>query len=70
MRRFTPTATAGMFCQGHALIRNLGQGFLDLTDSVSPRLRLATAWPVLALALSDAYVFGINGEHPSPAELS
>jgi len=51
MRRFKQTATAGTFCQGHALIRTLGQGFSDLTAGVSPRLRLATAWPVLTAAI-------------------
>ncbi len=51
MRRFKQTATAGGVCQGHALIRNLRQGFSDLTAGVSPRLRLATAWSVLAAAI-------------------
>jgi len=51
MRRFKQTATASTFCQGHALIRNLGRGFSDLTGGVSPRLRLATAWRVLAAAI-------------------
>ena len=48
MRYFKRLARADTFCRGHALIRNLGRGFSDLTANVSPRLRLATAWTVLA----------------------
>jgi len=51
MRHFKRLARANTFCQGHALIRNLAQGFSDLTADVSPRLRLATAWTVLAAVL-------------------
>lgn len=51
MRHFKRLARANTFCQGHALIRNWGQGFSDLTADVAPRLRLATAWTVLAAAL-------------------
>jgi len=51
MRRFKQQAPAGTFCRGHAVIRNLGRGFSDLTAGVRPRLRLAAAWPVLAAAI-------------------
>ena len=51
MRHFKRLARANTVCRGHALIRNLGQGFSDLTTDVSPRLRLATAWTVLTAAL-------------------
>jgi transposase-like protein len=51
MRHFKRLARANTFCRGHALIRNLGQGFSDLTTGVSPRLRLSTAWTVLAATL-------------------
>ncbi len=51
MRRFKATDTAGTFCRGHALIRNLGRGFSRLTAGVPPRLRLATAWTALAVML-------------------
>jgi transposase-like protein len=66
-RRFKQTATAGTFCQGHALVRNLGQGFSDLTAGVSPRLRLASAGYGY---LSDCYGLGVTGRRPAPAELS
>jgi hypothetical protein len=36
---------------GHALMRNLRNGFSDLTDAVPLNLRLAVAWPQLALAI-------------------
>ena len=48
MRRFKATHTAGTFYRGHALIRNLGRGFSALAAGATPRLRLATAWTVLA----------------------
>ncbi len=51
MRRFKTTGTASTFCRGHALIRNLGQGFTRLVAGAPPRLRLATAWTVLAATL-------------------
>jgi transposase, IS6 family len=41
MRHFKQLARANTFCRGHTLIRNLRQGFSDLTEDVSPRLRLA-----------------------------
>jgi transposase-like protein len=48
MRRFKRAETANTFCRGHALIRNLGQGFSPLTAGLPPRQRLATTWPALA----------------------
>ncbi len=51
MRRFKTSRTASTFCRGHALIRNLGQGFTRLVAGAPPRLRLATAWTVLAATL-------------------
>lgn len=51
MRRFKTPATASTFCQGHALIRNLGRGCSSLAAGAPPRLRLATAWAALAVAL-------------------
>jgi hypothetical protein len=51
MRPFKRLSRADTFCRGHALIRNLGQGFSDLTANVSPRLRLAAAWMVLHAAI-------------------
>jgi transposase-like protein len=51
MRHFKQLSRADTFCRGHALIRNLRQGFSDLTAGISPRLQLATAWTVLAADL-------------------
>jgi transposase, IS6 family len=51
MRHFKRLATAETFCRGHAFIRNLAQGFSDLTADVLPNLRLKTAWAVLTVAL-------------------
>ena len=51
MRRFKATATASTFCRGHALIRNLGRGFMQLAAGAAPRLRLASAWTALAMLL-------------------
>ena len=51
MRRFKCAGTASTFCRGHALIRNLRQGFSALTATIAPRRRLATAWPMLAATL-------------------
>ncbi len=51
MRRFKQSFSAANFCRGHAVIRNLACGFSTLTVAVPPRLRLATAWTALALAL-------------------
>ena len=51
MRRFKTTDSASSFCHGHALIRNLGRGFSQLTAEVPPHQRLATAWSALAATL-------------------
>jgi len=51
MRQFKRLVRADTFCRGHAVIRNLRQGFSDLTADISPRLRLATAWAVLSAAI-------------------
>ncbi len=51
MRRFKVLTTAGQFCRGHALIRNLSRGFSDLAPDALPRWRLASAWAALAATL-------------------
>jgi hypothetical protein len=51
MRGFKRGGAADTLARGHALVRNLRQGFSTLTVSVPPRLRLSTAWPLLAQAL-------------------
>jgi IS6 family transposase len=51
MRRFKATGTAGTFCRGHALIRNLGRGFSSLATGVAPQLGLAAAWTALPAML-------------------
>ena len=51
VRRFKRAGTASTVCRGHALVRNLLHGFSPLTAAVLPRLRLATAWPLLAASL-------------------
>ncbi len=48
MRRLKSTDSASNFCRGHALIRNLAQGHSRLTAGVTPHVRLATAWTMLA----------------------
>jgi len=50
-RHFKPLVRADTFRRGHALIRNLGQGFSDLTAAVAPRLRLAIARTALAATI-------------------
>jgi transposase-like protein len=50
-RGCTNLGSADAFCRGHALIRNLCQGFSALTAAVPRALRLATAWPILARAV-------------------
>ncbi len=47
MRRLKSTESARNFCQGHTLIRNLAQGYSQLTAGVPPRIRLSTAWTLL-----------------------
>ncbi len=48
MRHFKATETAGTFCRGHALIRNLGRRFSRPTAGTPPRPGLAAAWTALA----------------------
>lgn len=45
---FKQAASADTIARGHALVRNLRNGFSVLTDSVPIKLRLAVAWPQLA----------------------
>jgi transposase-like protein len=51
MRGFKRATSAGIIVCGHALIRNLRNGFSTLTVSVPINLRLAVAWPQLALVI-------------------
>ena len=51
MRGFKTAGSARTFSHGHALIRNLHGGFSSLTAKAPSRLRLATAWSVLAAVL-------------------
>ncbi len=51
MRWFKTRGGASNFCRGHALIRNLRQGFSSLTVTVASPLRLASAWCALAATL-------------------
>ncbi len=51
MRGFKQEASADVIVRGHALVRNLRNGFSNLTVAVPPNLRLAVAWPQLARAL-------------------
>lgn len=51
MRGFKRDSSAATLARGHALIRNLRQGFSALTAEVPPLLRLSTAWPQLARAI-------------------
>jgi transposase-like protein len=51
MRGFKRSGAGDTLARGHALVRNLRQGFSMLTASVPPLLRLSTAWPQLAQAL-------------------
>ncbi len=51
MRGFKRATSAGIIVCGHALIRNLRNGFSTLTVSVPIKLRLAVAWPQLALVI-------------------
>ncbi len=48
MRGFKRAASADTVARGHALIRNLQNGFSELTAAVPRPLRLAAAWPQLA----------------------
>ena len=51
MRGFQQGASADTFARGHALIRNLQNGFSELTAAVPRPLRLAAAWPQLAATI-------------------
>ena len=51
MRGFKQVASAEIIARGHALIRNLRNGFSSLTDAVPVHLRLATAWRQLTLTI-------------------
>ena len=51
MRGFKQAASADIIARGHALIRNLRNGLSALTVAVPINLRLAVAWPQLALAI-------------------
>jgi transposase-like protein len=51
MRGFKQAASGDIIARGHALIRNLRNGFSALTVQVRINLRLAVAWPQLALAI-------------------
>jgi transposase-like protein len=51
MGGFKQEASAGIIVRGHALIRNLRNGFSELTVGVPRLLRLAIAWRQLAQAI-------------------
>ncbi len=51
MRGFKQAASADVFVRGHALIRNLRNGFSAFTAHVPLNLRLAVAWPQLERAI-------------------
>jgi transposase-like protein len=51
MRGLKRGSAADLLARGHALVRNLRQGFSSLTADVPPTLRLATAWQQLAQAI-------------------
>jgi len=51
MPGFKQAASADIIARGHAHIRNLPNGFSLLTGVVPINLRLAVAWPQLALAI-------------------
>jgi transposase-like protein len=51
MRSFKRGTSADTLARGHGLIRNLRNGCSPLTATVSPNLRLATAWPPLMPAI-------------------
>ncbi len=51
MRGFKEATSAGMIVRGHALVRNLRNGFSSLTITIPINLRLAVAWPQLARAI-------------------
>ncbi len=51
MRGFKRPASADLLTRGHALIRNLRNGFSELTVRIAQPLRLATAWSRLVPAI-------------------
>ncbi len=51
MRGFKGLASADIVTRGHALVRNLRNGFSTLTARVPPRLRLMAAWSQLAQSI-------------------
>ncbi len=51
MRGFKQATSADVIARGHALIRNLRNGFSSLAVDVPLNLRLAVAWPQLARAI-------------------
>ena len=51
MRGFKQATSTDVIVRGHALVRNLRNGFSTLTLHVPVNLRLATAWPQLARAV-------------------
>ena len=51
MRGFKRAASADIIARGHALIRNLRNGFSELTVAVPINLRLAVGWSQLARAI-------------------
>lgn len=51
MRGFKQATSADVIVRGHALVRNLRNGFSSLTVAVPINLRLASAWPQLAQAI-------------------
>ena len=51
MRGFKQATSADVIVRGHALIRNLRNGFSTLTATVPTTLRLAVAWPQLARSI-------------------
>ncbi len=51
MRGFKQPSSADVLARGHALIRNLRNGFSTLTATVPRQLRLMPAWPQLTRAI-------------------
>ncbi len=52
MRRFKQAGCAGVIARGYAIIQHLRNGFSELIVGIPRVLRLATAWPQLAQAIS------------------
>ena len=51
MRGFKQATSADVIVRGHALVRNLRNGFSTLSVAAPGNLRLAVAWPQLACAI-------------------